>query len=277
MLGAEASFTVEVLVSILKKLAISGDTYIIQCGTKQRDTSAVENKGESHPVCVKGAESSTVPSPVSTSLSSQSPISKVYWITWRQKNNKGSTKNTARWGFKDSLKFSQKTPTYIKAELPKGSLQNQYHDGENWGSQHCHIMSTHITAPWADVMLSPILTNWRYKRRPGLPHTSGMEEELGSNSHLLPSPCFINKTKDYAQAGPSKRCLQSPDQCSCPRNAIKPSSDGTLSFYFCLEMRHTEFSQSLTWYTAVISRLIYLQHVHQKEEENPKTHSGHKA
>lgn len=61
MLGAEASFRAEVLVSSLEKLGVEGDTYTIQHGTKHHDArgpaSAVENKEESTPsVCERSRE-----------------------------------------------------------------------------------------------------------------------------------------------------------------------------------------------------------------------------
>lgn len=69
---------------------------------------------------MKGAESRSVPSPVSTILGSRIiSQSQDYWKTCKQRNNKGSTKSVARWGLKDSLKFSQKNPLLHKTRASR--------------------------------------------------------------------------------------------------------------------------------------------------------------
>lgn len=180
---------------------------------------------------MKGAESCSVPSPVSTVNGSRIiSQSQDYWKTCKQRNNKGSTKSVARGGLKDSLKFSQKNPHLHKT---RATRKQPTEPVPCWEKAEVAITVllhhlVHTAAPRADVMVNPILTNRTFERGLGLSHAC-----YGWKRNPKPTPTSsqahaLFTLKNCANKGGSpKRCLRSPHQCSCLRTSLKPSCDGT--------------------------------------------------
>lgn len=194
--------------------------YTIQHGTKQHTKGASEccreQRGITPSVCERSREQHC---PLPRSLPLLVPLgqSQDYWITWKQRNNKGSTKSVARWGFKDSLTFSQKTLTSLKPE----PLESSAMLGESWGSHHCHSMSLKPhNCPGSGSDGESHFDQSKLREVSWLAtHLLGLEEDLKSNSsHLLPRPCFIY-LKACAKVGlqktPAKASpMQLPRECS---------------------------------------------------------------